>query len=350
MNNKIYSLQILRAIAAWLVVYHHYMQIFHNFDYNNFAGEFFTTRGGFGVDLFFILSGFVMYSASQRPLVTSYSFFVSRVIRVLPAYWFYSTLLLVLVFFIPSSFSYTSYTLPSLIASYLLVPSENPSGLGVFPFLTVGWTLIFEFVFYSILALSIAVTKNKSFYLCSAIIIMLIFTFPDGMVYGEVLTDYKLIQFVVGMLLGWLVSRNFIRRYFRISSKFQIVLSLAISSFFISGIVEFELVQKTVAAAAIVYGLVLLDSGYTTNNRLYHFLVKNGDYSYSIYLSHALVLGVLKYIFDGTLTLVDEVVVLTLLTLIVFFISKYSFLFIENNSIISNLKHSFLKVGIVSSK
>lgn len=346
MNNKIYSLQILRAIAAWLVVYHHYMQIFHNFEYNNFAGEFFTSRGGFGVDLFFILSGFVMYAVSQRPSVTCYSFFISRVMRVLPAYWFYSTVLLVLVFFIPSSFSYTSYTLPSLIESYLLVPSENPSGLGVYPFLTVGWTLIFEFVFYSILTLSIAVSKRKSFYLCSAIIFILIFSFPKGLLYGEVLTDYKLIQFIAGMLLAWLITGGVVKKYFRISIKLQILLSLVISTFLISGVVEFGFVQKTVAAAAIVYGLVLLDNEYTSNNRLYSFLVKNGDYSYSIYLSHALVLGVLKYFFDGALDFVDEVVVLALLTLIVFFVSKYSFLFIENNSRISNLKRTFLKVEV----
>lgn len=55
------SLQALRAIAAWLVVYGHYMQIIHGFQYSSPLGKFFSMHGRFGVDLFFVISGFIMF-------------------------------------------------------------------------------------------------------------------------------------------------------------------------------------------------------------------------------------------------------------------------------------------------
>ena len=58
-NSHLVSLQLLRAVAAWLVVFHHYMQIVHGFESDSPVGQFFAMRGDFGVDLFFVLSGVV---------------------------------------------------------------------------------------------------------------------------------------------------------------------------------------------------------------------------------------------------------------------------------------------------
>ncbi|NOT83581.1 MAG: acyltransferase family protein [Methylococcaceae bacterium] len=55
------SLQALRGLSAWLVVYHHYMQMVHHFHYQSSVGAFFVNYGGMGVDVFFIISGFIMY-------------------------------------------------------------------------------------------------------------------------------------------------------------------------------------------------------------------------------------------------------------------------------------------------
>ena len=54
---KYLSLQILRAFAVWLVVGNHYMQMYFNYQAENIVSKFFVMRGGFGVDLFFVLSG-----------------------------------------------------------------------------------------------------------------------------------------------------------------------------------------------------------------------------------------------------------------------------------------------------
>tara|TARA_R110001583_G_scaffold7158_6_gene35660 strand:- start:7422 stop:7589 length:168 start_codon:yes stop_codon:yes gene_type:complete len=51
------SLQILRGIAAWAVVFTHIQQSYFMGESDNFLLVFFGNYGGFGVDVFFVLSG-----------------------------------------------------------------------------------------------------------------------------------------------------------------------------------------------------------------------------------------------------------------------------------------------------
>ena len=55
------SVQALRALAAWVVVFHHVMQVFFDFQADSFVGRLFAERGAVGVDIFFVISGLVIY-------------------------------------------------------------------------------------------------------------------------------------------------------------------------------------------------------------------------------------------------------------------------------------------------
>ena len=202
---KIQSLQVLRGLAAWLVVYHHYMQIFHSFNSTSSIGEFFSSRGGFGVDLFFVLSGFMMYLAASRPSTDGWSFFIKRLFRVFPTYWFFTVIIIIAVALIPNAFIYNQYTAYTLIQSLLFIPHENVSGLGVYPVLTVGWTLNYEVLFYSILAVCLAVFKRKGIYICCALILLfpVVFYSFDN-VTMSVIKSPKMWQFVFGMAIGYI--------------------------------------------------------------------------------------------------------------------------------------------------
>ena len=148
--NPIISVQICRGIAAWLVVFHHiYTQKYA--DWNN--GEypflwFFSNKGAFGVDLFFIISGFIMYITLSRKNYTAREFIIHRLLRIVPAYWVYTCIILILSKIFIDEFSSTSWNYKSLGLSLMFIPNENPSGLGWYPLLTVGWTLNFEIFFY----------------------------------------------------------------------------------------------------------------------------------------------------------------------------------------------------------
>ena len=79
------SLQALRALAAWLVVFHHFMQVFFDFHADSLGGHLLSTRGQVGVDIFFVLSGFVIHlSTAGRPLRRS-TFLWHRIARIVPA-------------------------------------------------------------------------------------------------------------------------------------------------------------------------------------------------------------------------------------------------------------------------
>lgn len=164
-NDKLVSIQILRAIAAWLVVFHHYNQLIFNWDMSDtyipdYISNFTCIYGKMGVDLFFIISGLIMFiTINKSP--NAMHFLLKRIIRIYPPYWFYTALLFIIVMTsIHPHFLYEKYTLTSIIKSLMLIPNENPNGIGLYPFLTVGWTLFFEMVFYVICAFGVIITTR----------------------------------------------------------------------------------------------------------------------------------------------------------------------------------------------
>ena len=340
---KIQSLQVLRGLAAWLVVYHHYMQIFHSFNSTSSIGEFFSSRGGFGVDLFFVLSGFMMYLAASRPSTDGWSFFIKRLFRVFPTYWFFTFVIIIAVALIPSAFIYNQYTAYTLIQSLLFIPHENVSGLGVYPVLTVGWTLNYEVLFYSILAICLAIFKRKGIYICCALILLfpIVFYSFDN-VTMSVIKNPKMWQFVFGMAIGYIFLKY---KIIEIQLFKTGLISLIAGGIVLSGIVGYGLIHTTISASLIVIGFILINNLFNEKNLLTQFSIKLGDYSYSTYLAHILVLGVLFNFFGGNPSPLKEVFVIILLSLITYIISHYSYKYIENSSFINTLK-----VNIINKK
>ncbi len=93
----LYSLQALRAFAAWVVVCHHFMQIFFDFHATGPVGQLLTDRGAVGVDIFFVISGLVIYLSTCDKPVEPRQFLLNRVLRIVPAYWFYTALMALLL-------------------------------------------------------------------------------------------------------------------------------------------------------------------------------------------------------------------------------------------------------------
>ena len=60
MNNTLHSIQILRGGTALAVVLHHFMQVFYGFERTNAYGNFLSDFGGWGVDVFFVISGYLI--------------------------------------------------------------------------------------------------------------------------------------------------------------------------------------------------------------------------------------------------------------------------------------------------
>ena len=165
--------------------------------------------GPFGVDIFFVISGFVMVYSSERLFGqpgAPITFFARRLARIVPLYWAATT---ILVWFVVP-YASTKAVLGSLFFGPH-IPSEAP-------LLLVGWTLIFEMFFY--VAFAIALFAKRRFAVVAGVTVFLIlFSLlfgPDdagpstqpppssGIAY---LADPIIIEFVFGMLIA-LVHRG----------------------------------------------------------------------------------------------------------------------------------------------
>lgn len=140
---RTYELDLIRFIAAILVVIYHYKSLIVTTMAVNeefVSGLYAITKFGYlGVDLFFIISGFVIFSSARNS--SCYQFSISRLVRIYPTYWICLILTVLILIItddkeIPSLFKF--FTNFSLFHTYLGVESID----GVY------WTLVTEIKFY----------------------------------------------------------------------------------------------------------------------------------------------------------------------------------------------------------
>ncbi len=150
-------MQALRAVAALLVVLFH----LRTGELKYLAGpavlEDLARHASAGVDLFFIISGFVMTTLAAGRYTSpgaGLNFLMKRVWRVVPLYWLFTTTVVVLMAVAPSIINST-YAEQSYALSYFLVPHAQ------MPLLSVGWTLEHEAYFYLVFAAFLAIVPER---------------------------------------------------------------------------------------------------------------------------------------------------------------------------------------------
>lgn len=343
MEERYYSLQILRAVAAWMVFYHHYMQLFYGFKYESIFGKFFSNYGSFGVDIFFVISGFIMYFSVTNPSANAFSFFVRRFFRVVPTYWFYSAMMIVAIKLFPIEFAYTDYDIKSLLFSLSFIPVANPSGIGIYPLHTVGWTLNFEMMFYIILSLSILVSRKNSLIICSILLLLFPIVWPENLPFSQVLSSAKLYEFFAGIVLAAIVTSN----WFKFFDKHRIVLSLSAMFFGLLCLKhkDLHLFFELTAASFIVFSTVSFNPYLSENNAITKFLIRLGDCSYSTYLIHIFLIGISVHFFGNALGAFAELVLLIGLSITLYLLSKYSYIFLERSTHILKIMQYILTLA-----
>lgn len=150
------SVQGLRGLAALMVVAFHAIEMWDQ--RLAVAPGWRWTNGSAGVDIFFVISGFVMVIAA-RPLARGVQaarlFLLRRLARIVPLYWVMTTVKLLTITVGPALALHTRPDLWNVIGSYLFIPTHDAAG-AIRPVLPVGWTLSFEMLFYGLFALGLA--------------------------------------------------------------------------------------------------------------------------------------------------------------------------------------------------
>ena len=321
-------LQALRAFAALSVVLFHMglgmyqtaqVKLIHIFNF-----------GFSGVDIFFVLSGFIIYhSALQNPAMTATQFLLRRLIRIFPIYWFILILIL-LPFFADPAFLHSHFSINHaiqsggvkfFIASFLLLPFVIP---GLLP---VSWTLSFEMLFYILFFIFFFRSRVLFFVVLSTwvcICFITQFLHPINFMSERCFSFVPILNPIVSeFLFGCVVAVLAARYEYRYAS---IIFLIGAILFLVSAILclgdSFETAAYGLPAALIVYGL----AGLTM--KAPRFFVYLGDASYSIYIFHLPILTVL-----GKNKALFNFFGAYLATLIIFFLIV----------IISCLAHSFIE-------
>jgi exopolysaccharide production protein ExoZ len=285
------QLQYLRAIAALMVIYFHAILQLRNVQPDAVMNG--LLFGKSGVDLFFVLSGFVMWITTADRQIGAREFYLRRIIRIVPLYWMLTLVAAATALIIPSALKSTVFDLPHVIATLLFLPWINPAdpaGSMIAPVIVPGWTLNYEMYFYllfgALLGLSKAVRPYALAGLLLAIFLLCQFLGPEltaARFYG----DAVVFEFVIGVAIGKLYLDGH-----RISGALAWPLvAIAGAIMLHSDWMEWDLPRLfTVGlpAAVIVGAFALTDF---SRKPVLGWLAHLGDASFSLYLSHIFVLA-----------------------------------------------------------
>ena len=278
---RLHALQYLRAVAALAVVYSH--SVIQVEDYARYLGE----AGSFGVDIFFVISGFIMIYIA-KPDDRPGKFIVHRIRRVVPLYWFFTGLMALILLLLPGVFKATVFDIPALLTSLAFIPHWSLAQENVvWPIVAPGWSLNFEMYFYAIFALSLFLAQRFRVLFISVVIttVFIIATLlHDGeSAMAQFFSKSMVFEFIFGMLLALAWKRGF-----RIPSSTAPWLMLLAASLLLIKLPLPRILEFGVPSLLLVAGCLYVKV------KEYRWAVLLGDASYALYLSHIFTLGVLR--------------------------------------------------------
>lgn len=165
-----------------------------------------------GVDIFFVISGFVMWVSTSGAPVSPVSFYVARIRRIVPLYWLVTGFILTVALLAPGLMRTMRFDWLHTIASLFFIPMQSPvpgSEGQMWPVIIVGWTLNMEMFFYLLFGITLLAREQARALLAIVIFIGLggssLFFTPNARVLAFYLS-YQTAEFGLGVALGVLYT------------------------------------------------------------------------------------------------------------------------------------------------
>jgi exopolysaccharide production protein ExoZ len=328
-------IQVLRGIASLLVVFFHTTVNDTALLDKDFCFGFFSF-GKAGVDIFFVLSGFIITYTSLQALKTSgkpIPFLRRRFIRIFPAYWIVITIFLVIQSLFSSFYNSGTYnySITNILTTYFLLPGHLMVN-------GVSWTLSYELFFYMLFSVAFIIPSKKLVFILGlvyAIVIIVLaiinypvnpqntwtmfFIFPmnteflmgviAALIIPKIPSGISTALIISGSLLFLAGALLYNNHYYVVQNEFNRVITFGIPSFLIiTGVVKFELGYKI---------------------KVHNFLLALGEASYSLYLIHLpLVVAAIKLI--GKMGIANNIIIHCLLLMVIFIICCISVFFFRH--------------------
>lgn len=275
-KDRLLGVQILRGIAANMVVLYHFKttgsvekyNIDNRYENFNFFRNFDT-----GVDLFFVISGFIMFYVTDGRSTRKGTFVASRLMRIVPLYWLIS----ILEFAISNLFLEKDLSFSYLFRSMSFTVNTDRN----FPVLGQGWTLQYEMLFYLVLSFFLLNSLRRKLFFCLVILCGFRIVLP---------IDNHVFEFLFGAF-SFILAKHGSQRIVHFLAALSGFFLIFMQWYYIFPNSSLRILFFGVAAIAIVsYASI-------TKVNFPKILIVCGDYSYSLYLTHTLVISVMFKIF-----------------------------------------------------
>jgi peptidoglycan/LPS O-acetylase OafA/YrhL len=291
---KLAAIQVLRVLAAMAVATLHAQHDAAALS-ARFGGTFKpleTIPWAAGVDVFFVISGFVMVHASAKLFAepgASTAFLSRRIARVVPIYWAATTLYLLIAAVAPMLLNSELLSAWPIVASYLFIPFDRPDGLAQ-PVYSLGWTLNYEMAFYALFAVFIVLPRRIAVLGLAAMLSLLA-------VLGSVIhlpqpfrfwTDPIILEFALGLALGLARAEGI-----RVSLPWRGVLAALAVVLLAQDLTGSGTLPRWIGwgiPAALLVAAVSLGHERRPQHAMWRFGVMLGDASYALYLVHPFVI------------------------------------------------------------
>lgn len=334
-TNKLDSLQIVRAFAMLMVFFIH-LDAFSTriFNVPIFSG-FFMPGGDAGVNIFFVLSGFIIFYVHKGDIGKKVNFFpylIKRFSRIYPTYWVANLMIIPLHFLLPQFGQGYERQLNYIVSSLLLLPQPQA------PIIHAAWSLSNEMFFYLMFSFLIIFSFKKIFPLLFILIAGSIFNMVyslQGIVifqdpFLNLVFSYHNFEFLLGCFSAYLVTKySFGREKIPLFIGSILIMTMIIIEKFYGDLGPLRLFGYGIPAFLVLTAL----GSYEIRNKLKvpkillpGILLLLGDASFSIYITHQLFIsgigrtlqsiGLINLI--GPLPVIVIIGILTLLTGFVF--------------------------------
>ncbi len=245
--------------------------------------------GAAGVDVFFVVSGFIMMAISDHRQTSPFIFLKNRLLRIAPNYWIVTGIMIIGA--VAGLFPNMKLDFFHIMGSFFFFPVASPNAEQFWPVLVQGWTLNYEAFFYAVFAMALFFRPPYRLATLMLVLLALVFCGMFLQSSANTATFYTrplLLEFAAGAALAKLWKRGTLPS----AAIGTLLIVLAVFGFAMIHVMKLEFDARNCGPLAVMMlaGVLAIErAGKLSRYPIASYL---GDASYSIYLWHTLALSV----------------------------------------------------------